>query len=127
MRTLEAGLLYFALVFGTGFVLGTVRTLWIVPRLGDRTAELLEAPVMLAVIVAAARWTVFRLAVPSTYSARLGMGCLALLLMLGAEFGFVLRLRGLSLPAYFSARDWVAGTVYYILLAAFAAIPVLLR
>src|SRR5579883_2596395 len=61
MRTLEAGLLYFALVFGTGFVLGTVRTLWIVPRLGDRTAELLEAPVMLAVIVAAARWTVFRL------------------------------------------------------------------
>lgn len=127
MRTLEAGLLYFALVFGAGFVLGTIRTLWIVPRIGPRAAELLEAPVMLAVILATARWTVFRLAVPFTYSARLGMGCFALLLILWAEFGFVLRLRGLSLHAYFATRDWVAGTVYYLLLAAFAVIPVLVR
>jgi hypothetical protein len=34
----------FAMVFGVGFVLGTVRTLWVVPRFGNRTAELLELP-----------------------------------------------------------------------------------
>ena len=28
---LKAGVLYFVLVFGAGFVLGTIRTLWIVP------------------------------------------------------------------------------------------------
>ena len=31
MLILKAGLVYFALVFGAGFVLGTIRTLWIVP------------------------------------------------------------------------------------------------
>ena len=48
MRTIEAGVLYFALVFGAGFVFGTIRTLWVVPRVGTKTAELMETPFMLA-------------------------------------------------------------------------------
>ena len=35
----KTGVLYFDLVFGAGFVLGTIRTLWIAPRLGTRMAE----------------------------------------------------------------------------------------
>jgi hypothetical protein len=92
MQTIEAGVLYFALVFGAGFVLGTVRTLWVVPRVGTRTAELVETPIMLVVTILVARWIVMRLAVPPTSSARLGMGCIALLLLLVAEFGLMLRL-----------------------------------
>jgi hypothetical protein len=34
MQILKAGVLYFALVFGAGFVLGPIRILWAVPRLG---------------------------------------------------------------------------------------------
>ena len=34
MNTLKAGVAYFALVFCTGLMLGTIRTLWIVSRLG---------------------------------------------------------------------------------------------
>ncbi|MFN8910213.1 MAG: hypothetical protein ACK5YW_13120, partial [Betaproteobacteria bacterium] len=48
--------LYFAAVFGTGFVLGPLRVLWLEPRLGVRAAELLEAPFMLSAIVLAGRW-----------------------------------------------------------------------
>ena len=51
MRTSKAGAVYFGLVFVTGFVLGTIRTLWVVPHLETRTAELLEAPLMLVVII----------------------------------------------------------------------------
>jgi len=58
---LRAGVLYFALVFGAGFVLGTIRTLWIVPRLSARMAELMETPIMLVITILAARWTVRRL------------------------------------------------------------------
>lgn len=57
----KAGVLYFGLVFGAGCVLGTIRTLWGVPRIGTRMAELLETPIMLFVTTLAARWTVLQL------------------------------------------------------------------
>jgi len=66
MPILKAGVLYFGLVFGVGFVLGTIRTLWVVPLVGTRMAELMETPVMLVVTIVTARWMVLRLAVPST-------------------------------------------------------------
>lgn len=126
MKILKAGVLYFILVFGVGFVLGPIRILWVVPRFGARLAELMEAPIMLAVIIVAARWIVRRLAVPSTLSSRLAMGFIALALLLAAEFALVLRLRGLSIGEYFASRDPVAGAVYYMMLGVFAVMPLLI-
>ena len=60
MRIVLSAALYFLVVFGAGFVLGIGRVLVMVPLLGERTAELLEMPLMLAVIVAAAGWLVRR-------------------------------------------------------------------
>jgi hypothetical protein len=37
MRVLKAGILYFALIFGAGFVLGSVRVLFVEPRIRDET------------------------------------------------------------------------------------------
>lgn len=125
MRIMKAGVLYFALVFGAGFVLGPIRILWVVPRFGTRIAELMEAPIMFVAIIAAARWIVRRLAVPSTLSIRLGMGCVALGLLLVAEFTLVLWLRGLSISDYLASRDPVSGTVYYVMLGVFAIMPLL--
>lgn len=125
MRAFRPGVLYFALVFAAGFALGTIRTLWVVPRVGARMAELLESPIMVVVTVLAARWAVLRYAVPRLSSARLGMGTFALLLMLVAELGFVLWIRGLSIRDYFATRDPVSGTVYYLTLVAFALMPLL--
>ena len=125
MQMLEAGTVYFALVFAVGFVLGVIRTLWVVPRVGTRKAELTEMPVMLVVTILAAHWTVLRLAVQPMLSARIGMGCIALVLMLVAEFGFVLWIRRLSTKEYFSTRDPVSGTAYYAMLVVFAAMPML--
>jgi hypothetical protein len=81
MLVLKAGVLYFANVFGAGFVLGTIRVLWLVPSFGKRMAELMEAPIMFVVTIVAARWIVRRLAVPSAPLSRLGMGCVALAIM----------------------------------------------
>jgi hypothetical protein len=123
MLVLKAGAFYFAVIFAVGFVLGAVRTLWVVPLFGTRMAELMEMPIMLVVTIVAARWTVLRLSVPSMWSARLGMGCIALILMLIAEFGFVLWIRGLSIKEYFATRDPVSGAAYYLLLVVFAIMP----
>jgi len=126
MKSTKAGILYFALVFGAGFALGPIRVLWLVPRVGDRAAELIEAPIMLAVIVLAARAITRRLAVSAAASARLAMGLTGLALMLAAEFGLVLWLRGVTLQDYFAGRDPVAALVYYALLGVFALTPLLL-
>jgi hypothetical protein len=125
MQTLKAGVLYFALVFGAGFVLGLIRILWLVPRFGTRTAELMETPIMLAVIIFAARWIVRGLAMPPTPSKRLGVGFVALGLLLVAEFTLVLWLRGLTIDEYLATRDPVAGTVYIVMLGVFAIMPLL--
>jgi hypothetical protein len=126
VQILKAGLLYFAIVFGMGFVFGVIRTVWVVPRVGTRLAELMETPIMLVVMIVAARSIVLRLAIPSTPFARLAMGGIALCLLLIAEFGLVLWLRGLSIREYFATRDPVSGTVYYVMLGAFAIMPLLL-
>lgn len=100
MQILKAGILYFALVFGVGFVLGTIRTLWVAPRVGVRAAELMETPIMLVVTIIVARWLVRHYAIPSAPTIRLGMGGIALLLLLLAEFALVVWLRGLSIREY---------------------------
>jgi hypothetical protein len=125
MHILKAGVLYFALVFGAGFVLGPIRIFWAVPRLGTRMAELMEAPIMFVVTILAARWIVRRLSLPSKLSSRLGMGCVGLGLLLVAEFTLVLWLRGPSIGEYLASRDPVSGTVYYAMLGVFAIMPLL--
>ena len=57
-RTIKAGLAYFALVFGAGFVLGSIRVPFLVPRFGERVAELIEMPIMFVVILVSARFIV---------------------------------------------------------------------
>jgi hypothetical protein len=124
-QILKAGILYFALVFGAGFVLGAVRTLLVVPRVGTQMAELMEMPIMLVVTIVVSRWVVLRLLVPFVPFARLGMGGIALGLLLVAEFGFVLWVRGLSIRQYFASRDRVSRAVYYVMLVLFAVMPLL--
>lgn len=127
LTILRAGALYFALVFGAGFLLGIGRVLWLEPRVGLRAAELIEMPVMLVVIVAAARWVCRRLAVPPGFAPRLGTGVLALVLLLAAESGFVLGLRELTIGEYLAGRDPVAGAAYAAMLLLFALMPLLVR
>jgi hypothetical protein len=125
MQTLKAGALYFAIVFGAGFVLGLIRVLWAVPRVGVRMAELMEMPIMLVVIIVAARWTVQRLAVPPAPVPRLVMGGIALALLLAAEVALILGLWGLSVPEYVTSLDPVSGPVYAGALGALAVMPLL--
>ncbi|HEX6828641.1 MAG TPA: hypothetical protein VF104_06640 [Burkholderiales bacterium] len=125
MQVLKAGLFYFAVTFAVAFALGTIRVLWLVPQVGTRAAELLEMPVMLGVVMVAARWVVRRLAVPPAPAPRLGMGFIALGILLVFEFTLVLWVRGMTFEDYLATRDPVSGTAYYVLLGAFALMPLL--
>ena len=126
MRILKAGALYFVLVFGAGFLLGLIRVPLLVPRLGVRTAELLEMPVMLVAIVWAARHCARRFALPSTGVDRLAAGSLAFVLLVAAELTFAALAQGQSPAAYIASRDPVSGAAYAVALVLFALMPFLL-
>jgi hypothetical protein len=106
-------------------VLGALRVLWVVPRLGERAAELMEMPLMLAVAFLAARWIVRRSTPAPSPGTCLGIGLFALGLLLAAEVALVLGLRGLSVQEYLASRDPVAGAAFVVALALFALMPLL--
>jgi len=119
---LQSAAAYFGLVFGAGVILGTFRTLWLVPRVGVRVAELSEIPVMLVAVAMAARWVVRH------YDGRdqrwwLAAGSLALVFLLTAEalLGSVAR----QIPPWQALldKDPVSGTAYYLALIVFAILP----
>jgi hypothetical protein len=126
MQIRKAGAVYFGLVFAAGFVLGTIRVLWVVERVGTRTAELLKAPRMLAVTILAAWWVAQRFVASPTPSRLLAVGCVALALLLVCELTVVLWLQGVTIGEYFASRDPVTGTVYLALLGVLAVMPALL-
>jgi hypothetical protein len=115
-RVVRAGALYFALVFGAGFMLGSIRVPFLVPRLGERTAELLEAPVMLAIIFFASRYIVRRFDL--TVQASILVGLLALALLVGTEL-----LLGAAMGRTLTDRDPVSGSVFLASLILYALLP----
>lgn len=126
MPRIKASLAYFGIVLGTGFALGVVRVPFLVPRLGERYAELLEMPIMLLVIVLAARYVVRRFNLAPDPAIRLQVGFAALALSVAAELLLATVLQSQSLIQYLSSRDPVSGSVYLLLLLVFALMPALL-
>lgn len=124
MRILKAGLIYFLFVFGAGFALALVRIPLLVPRFGTRTAELLETPVMLAVIVWAS-WRLARRHPELGRAARLLAGTLAFAVLVMAELLVAYALGARSLSQYIASRDVVSGSVYLLSLVFFALAPAL--
>lgn len=126
MRNFKPAVLYFALVLGTGFALGTIRVPFLVPRLGERYAELLEMPFMFVAIVLAARYVVRRFDLPASLSVRLQVGFAALAMSVLAELLLATVLQGRSLVQFIASRDPVSGSVYLVMLLLFALMPSIL-
>ena len=125
MRLIKPALVYFSLIFATGFALAMIRIPFLVPRLGERWAELVELPLMVLASFLVARWLVqrFRLV---TLMQCIGTGLPALLMMLSAELA-VMWFQGQSLGEYLGGRDPVSGMAYLFSLLLFAAMPLLVR
>lgn len=108
---LRVAFIYFLLVFGAGFALAFIRIPFLVPAFGVRTAELLETPVMLGVIVLCSRRLACRNA-DLGRSGRLVAGLAALALLVAAELALAYALGARSISEYIASRDPVSGSVY---------------
>ena len=122
MPILRAAAIYFALVFAIGFLLGAVRVTFLVPRLGERTAELLELPIMVLATTLVARRRQ-RQTAAFTPRQQLAVGGIAFALLLTAEFSLGFVLSGRTPVESALAHDPVSGAVYYLALVWFALAP----
>ena len=122
-KTILAALTYFAIVLGTGFVLGVIRVPFLVPRIGERWAELAEMPIMAAVIFLAAGFILRRFPSICSPARSLAAGVLALALSVASELALAVVLQSQTLSEFLASRDKVSGSVYLALLLVFAAMP----
>jgi hypothetical protein len=111
------------MVLGTGFVLGMFRVPFLVPRIGERWAELAEMPVMAAAIFFYAGYILRRFPEVGFPRQALIVGFLALALSIGAELCLAVLLQSQTLGEYIASRDKVSGSVYLGLLLVFALMP----
>lgn len=102
MRVGLAALVYWAMVFALGFLLGTVRVLWAIPLVGLLPATLIELPLILGGSWLAAGWLVRRFAL-ARQGAALAVGALAFAILMAAECALAVAMMGQS-PA-----QWLAG------------------
>lgn len=78
---------YYAVgIFAVGFVLGTIRTLLLAPRIGALAAVAAEVPVMLLLAWFYCRWLIHRLGINSNRAPLLLWGLLAFFLLMAIEF-----------------------------------------
>ena len=123
---LVAALPYTLTVFAAGAVLGTLRVLWLAPRLGEGGAILLEVPVMLAVSFLVARAVVRWRRVPARLGPRLLMGVAAFALLQGAEAALAIGAFGRTLAEHLATIAAPARLPGLAAQAVFAAMPALL-
>jgi len=109
-----------------GVAFGTFRELVLIPTLGRAFGEPLEAPLMLAAIVASA-WLAVRWGrVPPDLGARITVGSLALALVLVVELALSPVVRG-SVQAWFESFTPFTLALSIALWAAQALMPLLVR
>ena len=121
--TFRAALVYFAIVLGTGFVLGMFRVPILVPLIGERRAELVEMPIMAAVIFFAAGYMLRHFPEIAQPGLSLAAGLLALAFLITAESGLAVLLQDQTLAEYIGSRDKISGSVYIALLLVFGIMP----
>jgi hypothetical protein len=122
-----AALLYFLVVFGTGFALGPIRVLWLEPRLGVVAATLCEAPFLLLAMIAAAYGIPRLVGISAGIGAMLAIGLGALALQQAADLIVGTAVRGISATDQLARLASPAGALYAALLILFALMPAIVN
>jgi hypothetical protein len=126
-QSIRAGLLYFVMVFSLGFLLGTVRVLVLIPRLGELVSTCIELPIILSAAWLASDWLITRLQVSSQWWTRLSMGLIAFGLLMAAELALSVWLVGNTVQEHFAAYGTLPHAIGLAGQAVFALIPLIQR
>ncbi len=124
---IKAALIYFLAVFAAGFLLGTVRVLFLAPKLGELPSVLLEIPLMLTISWLVCRAVTARVPLGEGIGARLSMGASAFVMLMAAEWALGVFAFGRSPTEIAAAYGEAAGLIGLMGQVGFALIPLLQR
>ena len=110
-RALLAGTTYFLALFALGFLLGTIRVVFVAPRYGQLMGTLAEVPVMLTAAYVICRWTLNHWRVSPRSAIRWTMVPLFLVLLFAFETMLGLTLFGRTLSEQWEALVTRAGAL----------------
>jgi hypothetical protein len=110
-------------VFAIGFAVGSVRVLWVAPRIGSLAAVILEAPLMLAACWVTCRWGSRRFRVGDESRTRTLMGAVAFLTLMLVECAMAVLAFGESPASYLGKFATAPGAVGLGAQLCLAAIP----
>lgn len=125
MKVARAALIYFALVFAVGFLLGPLRVLWLEPWLGRTLAVSLEAPLLVFAMWFAARAAPHWAGVTGRWLTYVAIGVLALVFQQIADLAVGFGLRGMTLVDQLDYFATPAGLVYALTLVVFVLMPLI--
>lgn len=124
VAAVRAGMLYFAAVFALGFVLGVLRIVVLVPRIGPTAAVMAEIPAMLTAAWLICGAVLARIPLPPRVRDRLAMGGVALGLLWLAE-ALLSAATGVGARAYLASLVTPAGLLGIAAQLAFGVFPLI--
>ncbi len=110
-RALVAATAYFLALFALGFVLGTIRVVFVAPRFGQLAGTVAEVPVMLTAAYVICRWALNHWRVSPRSAIRWTMVLLFLVLLFIFETLLGLALFGRTLLEQWAALVTLAGVL----------------
>jgi hypothetical protein len=125
VASIKAGFAYALIVFVAGFVLGTLRVLLVVPRLGATTGVLLEAPLILTASWLVSRWCTEHFRVRADVGARVLVGTIAFVTLMCAEIALSVVLFHKSVSEHLAGYQSVPGAIGLAAQVCFASFPLI--
>ena len=125
MKAVRFAVLYFAAVFAAGFILGTIRTLLVIPRIGELPAVLLELPVILVIAWIVCGWLMR--GQPLRKSEAIAAGALAFAILMVAETALSVMLFGRTPAEYLASFTQLHGLLGLAGQVVFATFPYVRR
>jgi hypothetical protein len=123
-KLVRAAFLYFIVVFAIAFVLGTIRVLVVVPKVGELVGVLIEVPILLTAAWIVSLRVIARTHVPHKFGPRLIVSGCAFLFLVSAEFGLSTWLFGNSPAAFFASFRTLHGAIGLAGQVTFAMLPI---
>ncbi len=112
VRVAVHGASYGVLCFAAGFIFGAIRELILIPTFGNRMGHLIEFPAMLVAVGLIAHLCVRRNFAGSSMWARLALGMIGMIVLVGIESTFAMIIMGMPLATYLAGYDVTNGALF---------------